>query len=47
MYNSLYYEHIKKVSVYDGLEQIEIPKEEITFEEEAFVFKHWSRLRDI
>lgn len=26
MYDGLYYEHIKKVSVYDGLEQIEIPK---------------------
>ena len=44
MYDSLYYEHIKKVSVYDGLEQIEIPKDEITFEEESLVFKHWTRL---
>lgn len=44
MYNGLYYEHIKKVSVYDGLEQIEIPKDEITFEEESLVFKHWTRL---
>ena len=44
MYDGLYYEHIKKVSVYDRLEQIEIPKEEITFEEESFVFKHWTRL---
>ena len=44
MYNGLYDEHIEKVSVYDGLEQIEIPKEEITFEEESFVFKHWTRL---
>lgn len=44
MYNGLYYEHIKKVSVYDGLEQIEIPRGEITFEEESFIFKHWTRL---
>lgn len=44
MYDGLYYEHIKKVSVYDGLEQIEIPKDEITFEEESLVFKHWARL---
>lgn len=44
MYDGLYDEHIEKVSVYDGLEQIEIPKEEITFEEESFVFKHWTRL---
>lgn len=44
MYDGLYYEHIKKVSVYDGLEQIEIPKDEITFEEESLVFKHWTRL---
>lgn len=45
MYNGLYYEHIKKVSVYDGLDQIEIPRDEITFEEESFIFKHWSRLK--
>ena len=44
MYDGLYYEHIKKVSVYDGLEQIEIPKDEITFEEESLVFKHLTRL---
>lgn len=44
MYDGLYYEHIKKVSVYDGLEQIEIPKDEITFEEESLAFKHWTRL---
>lgn len=44
MHDGLYYEHIKKVSVYDGLEQIEIPKDEITFEEESLVFKHWTRL---
>lgn len=44
MYDGLYYEHIKKVSVYDGLEQIEIPRDEITFEEESLVFKHWTRL---
>lgn len=44
MYNGLYYEHIKKVSVYDGTEYVEIPKDEITFEEEALVFKHWTRL---
>lgn len=44
MYDGLYYEHIKKVSVYDRLEQIEIPKDEITFEEESLVFKHWTRL---
>lgn len=44
MYDGLYYEHIKKVSVYDRLEQIEIPKDEITFEEESLAFKHWTRL---
>ena len=44
MYNGLYYEHIKKVSVYDGTEYVEIPRDEITFEEEALVFKHWTRL---
>ena len=44
MYDGLYHEHIKKVSVYDGLEQIEIPRDEITFEEESLVFKHWTRL---
>ena len=44
MHDGLYYEHIKKVSVYDGLEQIEIPKDEITFEEESLVFKHCTRL---
>ena len=44
MYDGLYYEHIKKVSVYDGLEQIEIPKDEMTFEEESLVFKHCTRL---
>lgn len=44
MYDGLYYEHIKKVSVYDGLDQIEIPRDEITFEEESFIFKHWTRL---
>lgn len=44
MYNGLYYEHIKKVSVYDGLDQIEIPRDEITFEEESLIFKHWTRL---
>lgn len=44
MYDGLYYEHIKKVSVYDGLDQIEIPRDEITFEEESLVFKHWTRL---
>ena len=45
MYNGLYYDHIKKVSVYDGTEFIEIPKDEITFEEESLVFKHWTRLK--
>lgn len=44
MYDGLYYDHIKKVSVYDGVERIEIPKDEITFEEESLVFKHWTRL---
>lgn len=44
MYDGLYYEHIKKVSVYDGLDQIEIPRDEITFEEESLIFKHWTRL---
>lgn len=44
MYDDLYSDHIKKVSVYDGLEQIEIPRDEITFEEESLVFKHWTRL---
>lgn len=44
MYDGLYYEHITKVSVYDGLEQIEIPKDEITFEEESLAFKHLTRL---
>ena len=44
MYNGLYDEHIEKVSVYDGIERIEIPKDEIAFEEESFVFKHWTRL---
>ena len=44
MYDGLYYEYIKKVSVYDGVERIEIPKDEITFEEESLVFKHWTRL---
>ena len=44
MYDGLYHEHIKKVSVYGGLEQIEIPRDEITFEEESLVFKHWTRL---
>lgn len=45
MYDGLYYEHIKKVSVYDGSEYVEILKDEITFEEESFIFKHWSRLK--
>ena len=44
MYNGLYYEHIKKVSVYDGTEYVEIPRDEITFEEESLVFKHWTDL---
>lgn len=44
MYDGLYSDHIKKVSVYDGLEQIEIPRDEITFEEESLIFKHWTRL---
>lgn len=45
MYNGLYYEHIKSVSVYDGSERIEIPRDEITFEEESLFFKHWTRLK--
>lgn len=45
MYNGLYYEHIKSISVYDGSERIEIPRDEITFEEESLVFKHWTRLK--
>lgn len=45
MYDGLYYDHIKKVSVYDGVERIEISKDEITFEEESLVFKHWTRLK--
>lgn len=44
MYDGLYYEHIKKVSVYDGTEYVEIPRDEITFEEESLVFKHWTNL---
>lgn len=44
MYDGLYSDHIKKVSVYDENEQIEIPRDEITFEEESLVFKHWTRL---
>lgn len=44
MYDGLYYEHIKKVSVYDGAEYVEIPRDEITFEEESLVFKHWTDL---
>lgn len=44
MYDGLYSDHIKKVSVYDELEQIEISRDEITFEEESLVFKHWTRL---
>ena len=44
MYDGLYYEHIKKVSVYDGTEYVEIPRDEITFEEESLVFKHWTDL---
>lgn len=44
MYNGLYYEHIKKVSVYDRTESVEIPRDEITFEEESLVFKHWTNL---
>lgn len=45
MYNGLYDEHIKSISVYDGSERIEIPRDEITFEEESLVFKHWTRLK--
>lgn len=45
MYNGLYYEHIKSVSVYDGNERVEILRDEITFEEESLVFKHWTRLK--
>ena len=45
MYNGLYDEHIKSVSVYDGSERIEIPRDEITFEEESLVFKHSTRLK--
>ena len=45
MYNGLYQDHIKKVSVYDGNEQVEILRDEITFEEESLVFKHWTRLK--
>lgn len=45
MYNGLYDEHIKSVSVYDGSERIEIPRDEITFEEESLFFKHWTRLK--
>lgn len=44
MYDGLYYEHIKKVSVYDGTEYVEIPRDEITFEEESLVFNHWTNL---
>ena len=44
MYDGLYQDHIKKVSVYDGAEFVEIPRDEITFEEESLVFKHWTRL---
>ena len=44
MYDGLYYEHIKKVSVYEDAEFVEIPRDEITFEEESLVFKHWTRL---
>lgn len=40
MYNGLYDVHIKSVSVYDGSERIEIPRDEITFEEESLFFKH-------
>lgn len=45
MYNGLYYDHIKKVSVYDGTDCVEIPKDEIAFEEESFIFKHRTRLK--
>lgn len=45
MYNGLYDEHIKSISVYDGSERIEIPRDEITFEEESLVFKRWTRLK--
>ena len=45
MYNGLYDEHIKSVSVYDGSERIEIPRDEITFEEKSLFFKHWTRLK--
>ena len=45
MYNGLYDEHIKSVSVYDGSKRIEIPRDEITFEEESLFFKHWTRLK--
>lgn len=31
MYDGLYQDHIKKVSVYDGAEFVEIPRDEITF----------------
>lgn len=44
MYDGLYQDHIKKVSVYDGAEFVEIPRDAITFEEESLVFKHWTRL---
>ena len=44
LYDGLYQDHIKKVSVYDGAEFAEIPRDEITFEEESLVFKHWTRL---
>ena len=40
MYNSLYYKHIKSFSVYDWTERVEIPRDEITFEEESLVFSH-------
>ena len=45
MHNSLYYEHIKSFSVYDWTERVEIPRDEITFEEESLVFRHWTRLK--
>lgn len=45
MYNGFYDEHIKSISVYDGSKRIEIPRDEITFEEESLVFKHWTRLK--
>ena len=45
MYNGLYDEHIKSISIYDGSERIEIPRDEITFEEESLFFKHWTRLK--